>query len=96
MYQTLNIHNSENGNIKITFWHYPEGGGAKQEVIETGCGYVAVTETDGFKVDSISVSWDGVLLVDINIGKEAGNYVTELKDFPDSEPPFKCLRIEKA
>jgi len=94
MYRTLNIHNREIGNIEITLWSYPKRGGAKTEVLETDCGYVSITQTEGFNVDNISIGSKGKLQIDVNIGEKAGKYIAELKDYADSDPPFKCLRIQ--
>ncbi len=100
-YRTVNFHNGESGLIRIKFWRYSDklGGGltAHDENIETDCGMVAVTQSEGFAVVGAVIQVpSGVLKIDIDIETEKGEYVTELKNFPDSEPPFKCLRIESA
>lgn len=94
MYRTLNIHNAGSGIIKITLWSFPKTGGAIQENIETECGYVAINQDEGFKVDNISVGLKGELRIDIDCGEKAGEHIVELKDYPDSDPPYKCLRIQ--
>lgn len=96
MHKTIDIHNQQTGIIEVVFWRFPGKGEVVREEFITDCGYVALTQKEGFVVDAISIGVKGELRVDVWMEPESGGYVTELKDFTDSTPPFKCLRIQAA